>query len=318
VTGGAGYVGSHTCKALALAGYTPVAYDNLVKGHEWAVRWGPLERGNINHADRLREVVKAHSPVAVLHFAGYAYVGESVLDPARYYRNNVEGTLVLLDVLREFDIDKFVFSSSCSTYGVPARTPIDEEQPQHPVSPYGQSKLIIERVLRDYDIAYKLKSVSLRYFNAAGADPDLEIGEDHNPETHLIPLVLQAAKDPSQHIIVHGNDYPTPDGTCIRDYIHVNDLAIAHVMALNYLMRGGVACQMNLGTGQGTSVKEVIDIARAVSGREIVVRYGPRRSGDPPVLVADVQRAKTILDWSPQFPKTADQIAHAWAWLNKV
>ncbi len=267
VTGDAGYVGSHACKALAQAGYVPVAYDNLVHGHEWAVKWGPLERGDILDSARLAAVLEQYRPSAALHFAGFAYVGESVTDPGKYYRNNVNGSLVLLDTLVKAGIGKVVFSSSCSTYGVPQSVPIREDHPQNPVNPYGYGKLVVERALRDYERGYGLNSVSLRYFNAAGADPDGEIGEDHDPETHLIPLVLQVAAGRQPRIVIHGDDYATPDGTCIRDYIHVSDLAVAHVLALRHLENGsGTEC-INLGTGIGASVKTVIDVARRVTGK---------------------------------------------------
>lgn len=316
VTGGAGYVGSHACKALAQAGYVPVAYDNMVHGHEWAVKWGPLERGDILDSARLGSVLQQYRPSATLHFAGFAYVGESVTNPAKYYRNNVSGTLVLLDALMQAEIDKVVFSSSCSTYGVPASVPIREDHPQNPVNPYGFGKLVVERVLRDYERAFNLKSVSLRYFNAAGADPEGEIGEDHDPETHLIPLVLHAAIGRRPNVVINGADYPTPDGTCIRDYIHVSDLADAHVRALRYLENGGGSECINLGTGTGASVKTVIEVARKVTGKAIAAEIGPRRAGDPPALVADAARARELLNWKPRYAEVEAQIQHAWAWLT--
>ena len=316
VTGGAGYVGSHACKALAQAGYVPIAYDNLVHGHEWAVKWGPLERGDILDSTRLASVLEQYRPIAALHFAGFAYVGESVTDPAKYYRNNVSGTLVLLDALVRAGIDKLVFSSSCSTYGVPASVPIREDHPQNPVNPYGFGKLVVERVLRDYERAYGLRSVSLRYFNAAGADPDGETREDHDPETHLIPLVLQAALGRKPNVVINGADYPTPDGTCIRDYIHVTDLAIAHVLALGYLENGDGSEYINLGTGTGASVKAVVEVARKVTGKIIATEVGLRRAGDPPALVAEAVRARELLGWKPQYAELDVQIQHAWAWLK--
>ncbi len=316
VTGGAGYVGSHACKALAAAGYVPVAYDNLVYGHEWAVKWGPLERGDILDPARLAAVLEQYRPSAALHFAGHAYVGESVTDPGKYYRNNVNGSLVLLDALLKAGIDKVVFSSSCASYGIPESVPIREDHPQNPINPYGYGKLVVERVLSDYERAFKLRSVSLRYFNAAGADPMREIGEDHDPETHLIPLVLQTAAGRRPCIVINGVDYPTDDGTCVRDYIHVSDLAEAHVLALRHLEKGGRSEFINLGTGTGASVKGVIDVARRVTGKLIVAEVGPRRAGDPPVLVAEATRARELLDWKPQYPELDTQIQHAWAWLN--
>jgi UDP-arabinose 4-epimerase len=317
VTGGAGYIGSHACKALAQAGYTPIAYDNLVYGHREAVRWGPLEVADIADRARLDAVIAQYRPEAVMHFAAYAYVGESVQDPAKYYRNNVAGTLTLLEALVHHGIRHIVFSSTCATYGIPERTPIDEDHPQHPINPYGASKLMIERMLQDFDAAYALRSVSLRYFNAAGADPDGEIGEDHDPETHLIPLALQAALGQREALQVFGTDYPTPDGSCIRDYIHVTDLAQAHVQALDYLANGGVTTALNLGTGRGHSVLEVIEAARKVTGRDIPVVHTDRRPGDPPVLTAGAARAHSVLGWQPRYNNLAEILGHAWAWQCK-
>ncbi|MDS4032060.1 MAG: UDP-glucose 4-epimerase GalE [Candidatus Contendobacter sp.] len=314
VTGGAGYIGSHACKALARAGYLPVVYDNLVYGHEWAVKWGPLERGDLLDGTRLAEVIARYRPAAAIHFAAYAYVGESVSDPAKYYGNNVGGTLSLLAALRAGGVERLVFSSTCATYGVPERLPIDESHPQRPVNPYGHSKWMIEQVLRDYAQAYELCSIALRYFNAAGSDPDGEIGEDHTPETHLIPLVLRAARDPNAPVSIHGTDYPTPDGTCIRDYIHVTDLADAHLRALAALEKGAETAAYNLGTGRGHSVREIVAAARRVTGREIAVVEGPRRPGDPPELVADATRAGIELGWIPGFTEIDDIIETAWRW----
>jgi len=317
VTGGAGYIGSHTCKALAHAGYLPVVYDNLVYGHDWAVKWGPLERGDLLDGARLAEVIARHRPVAAIHFAAYAYVGESVTDPAKYYGNNLGGTLSLLAALRAGGVERLVFSSTCATYGVPERFPIDERHPQRPVNPYGHTKHMIEQVLRDYGHAYGLRSIALRYFNAAGADPDGEIGEDHTPETHLIPLVLRAAQDPGAPVSIHGTDYPTPDGTCIRDYIHVADLADAHLRALAALEHGAATAAYNLGTGRGHSVREIVAAARRVTGRDIPIIEGPRRAGDPPELVADATLAGTELGWHPQYTDIATTIATAWQWFQK-
>ena len=314
VTGGAGYIGSHACKALARAGYTPVTYDNLVYGHREAVRWGPLEVGDIADRKRLDQVIADYCPEAVMHFAAYAYVGESVKNPAKYYRNNVAGTLTLLEALVQHGISQIVFSSSCATYGVPERTPIDEEHPQYPINPYGASKLMIERMLQDFGVAYGLRSVSLRYFNAAGADPDGEIGEDHDPETHLIPLALQAALGQREALQVFGTDYPTPDGSCIRDYVHVTDLAQAHVKALGYLAQGGATTALNLGMGHGHSVLEVIDVARAVSGLDIPVVVANRRAGDPPVLTAVADKAHSVLGWQPRYTDLTEMLHHAWCW----
>jgi len=317
VTGGAGYVGAHACKALAAAGYKPVAYDNLVYGHEAAVKWGPLEKGDILDAARLAQVIQTYRPSSVMHFAAFAYVGESVTDPAKYYRNNFGGTLAVLDAMRAHRIDRIVFSSSCATYGIPDKVPITEDAPQRPINAYGSSKLMVERVLCDYGSAYGLKSVALRYFNAAGADLDGEIGEDHNPETHLIPLVLDAALGVRPEITIFGDDYQTPDGTCIRDYIHVSDIADAHVLALKAMNGGASNSAYNLGTGHGFSVAKIIETARVVTKREIRVVKGPRRPGDPAVLVADSQRVKQGLGWSPRHTDIGGIIESAWKWTTR-
>ena len=317
VTGGAGYVGSHACKALAEAGYLPVAFDNLVFGHEWAARWGPLEKGDIRDRARLIEVLQKHAPQAILHFAAFAYVGELVADPGKYYENNVAGSLNLAMAARECGIDKFIFSSTCATYGVPDKVPIAEDTPQQPVNPYGASKLMFERMLADLGSAHDLSSVVLRYFNAAGADPDAEIGEDHDPETYLIPLVLDAASGRREHVTVLGTDYETPDGTCVRDYVHVSDLADAHVKALRHLENGGGSAAFNLGTGHGYSVREVIDTAARITGRKVPVIEGARRPGDPAVLVADAARAREQLTWQPRHSDLDQIIATAWAWHQK-
>jgi UDP-arabinose 4-epimerase len=317
VTGGAGYIGSHTCKALSRAGFSPIAYDNLVSGHEWAVKWGPLEKGDILDTARLSQVIAAYRPAAVMHFAAFAYVGESVQNPAKYYRNNVAGTVNLLDAMRQNGIHRIVFSSSCATYGIPQRVPITEDALQRPINPYGRSKFMNEQILADYNEAYGLESVSLRYFNAAGADPDGELGECHDPETHLIPLVLEAAAGRRPHVTVYGNDYETPDGTCIRDYIHVSDLADAHVRAMVNLGERKLNFAYNLGTGKGHSVKEVIDAARRIVGRDFEVLKGPRRTGDPASLVADAALANRDLGWRPRYITIAAMIETAWAWSNR-
>lgn len=317
VTGGAGYIGSHACKALAQAGYLPVAFDNLVYGHRWAVRWGPLEVGDIADRARLDAVIAQYRPVAVMHFAAFSYVGESVSDPGKYYRNNVAGTLTLLEAMRDHGIDRLIFSSTCATYGVPMEIPISEAHPQAPINPYGASKWMIERMLADFGAAHGLRSVALRYFNAAGADPEGEIGEDHDPETHLIPLVLDAAAGRRPHITVFGEDYDTPDGTCIRDYIHVTDLADAHVLALRALDAGEPGAAYNLGNGLGFSVQEVIDHAREVTGLKVPVIAGPRRPGDPPRLVGDARRATTELGWQPRYADLDRIIETAWQWHTR-
>lgn len=314
VTGGAGYIGSHTCKALALAGYTPVSYDNLVNGHRWAVKWGPLEEGDISDRDRLNAVIAKYQPAAVMHFAAYAYVGESVKDPGKYYRNNVAGTLNLLEAMCDHNIDKLIFSSTCATYGIPKKMPVCEEHTQQPVNPYGASKLMIERILQDFGVAYGLKSISLRYFNAAGADLDGNIGEVHEPETHLIPLIFDAVAGRRQSIVVFGDDYDTPDGTCVRDYIHVADLAEAHVLALEALKGGAQTTAYNLGNGNGFSVKQVIEAAGEVSGKIVPVVMGQRRLGDPAILIGDSKRIRTELGWVPRHPELKLMIDSAWQW----
>lgn len=318
VTGGAGYVGSHCCKAFAQAGWEVVTYDNLSRGWRDFVKWGPLIEGDILDAERLRSAIRETKPDVVAHFAALAYVGESVSDPALYYRVNSCGTLNLLEAMRGEGVDQLVFSSTCATYGEPSRMPISETCEQRPVNPYGWSKLMVERMLADFGRAYGLRSVSLRYFNAAGADPDGEIGERHEPETHLIPLTMRAARANTDFTLsVFGDDFDTPDGTCIRDYIHVSDLAAAHLAALDYLQDAGPSVALNLGTGGGVSVREVIS---AVSGQtEAAVRHAiaPRREGDPSILVANPALAKDILGWRA-LQSTIDRIiADALAWERR-
>ena len=318
VTGGAGYIGSHACKALARAGYLPVAYDDLSRGHRAAVRWGPLVEGDIADRPRLCAALAEHRVAAVMHFAAYAYVGESVGNPALYYRNNLSGSLSLLEAMRETRVGEIVFSSTCAIYGTPDAVPIRETAPQNPVNPYGETKRAIERALHWYGQAYAIRSASLRYFNAAGADGEGEIGEDHEPETHLIPLVLGAALGRRPAIEVFGTDYPTPDGTAIRDYIHVDDLADAHLRALERLRSGGASIALNLGSGEGHSVREVIAAAVAVSGRKIAVRDAPRRPGDPPALVADPSLATQTLGWRASRSSLEAIIRTAFAWHNRA
>jgi UDP-arabinose 4-epimerase len=317
VTGGAGYIGSHACKALARAGYTPIAYDNLVYGHRDAVRWGPFVEGDLGDAARLADTLARHEVAAVIHFAAFAYVGESMEKPQLYFRNNVVNTLALLDVMLAAGLRHIVFSSSCATYGTPACVPITEDAPQHPVNPYGESKLICERAIHWYGEAYGMKYAALRYFNAAGADPDGEIGEAHDPETHLVPLVLATALGRRPQIDIYGTDYPTPDGSAVRDYIHVQDLAEAHVAALGHLLDGGASLALNLGTGAGHSVREVIAAAERVTGRRIARREMARRAGDPPVLVADVARARASLGWQARMSGLDSILGTAWAWHNR-
>jgi UDP-arabinose 4-epimerase len=313
VTGGAGFIGSHACKALARAGYTPVTYDNLTRGHREAVKWGPLELGEIADTGRVRNILEQYQPAAVMHFAAYAYVGESVESPLIYYRNNIAGSVALLQALIDYKTLPFVFSSTCSTYGNPETTPISEDHPQRPINPYGFSKLVVERMLSDLSKAHQLPWVALRYFNAAGSDPEMEIGENHDPETHLIPLLLAAARSgvPMQ---VFGTDYETPDGTCIRDYVHVLDIVDAHIRALKYLLAGGSSCALNLANARGYSIRDVIKIAESAIGRVVPVKFTGRRPGDPAVLIGSAARAKAVLGWKPAHSDLKNQIRDAWNW----
>lgn len=317
VTGGAGYIGVHAVKALEEKGFQVVILDNLVYGHHELVTANLKAKvviGDIGDRICLDRLFTTTKITAVMHFAAFAYVGESVTDPAKYYQNNVVGTLTLLDAMRQHGVTNLIFSSTCATYGNPQYLPIDENHPQQPINPYGAGKLAIERVLQDYDPAYGLKSVIFRYFNAAGADPDGMFGEDHNPETHLIPLILQAAAGSRAAISVFGSDYETPDGTCIRDYIHVTDLAQAHVLGLEYLLKNQVSQIFNLGNGNGFSVKEVIDTAKQVTGKDIPIEFCPRRAGDPATLIGSSDKARQILGWQPQYADIKTIVAHAWNW----
>lgn len=314
VVGGAGYIGSHINKMLYQQGYETVVYDNLVYGHKEAVLWGTLEVGDLSDRDRLESVFERYSIDAVFHFAAYAYVGESVGNPSKYYNNNVTNTLQLLDVMMKYGIKYIVFSSTCATYGIPGRVPITEDMPQSPINPYGASKLMVERILKDYHAAYGLNYCCLRYFNAAGADPEGEIGESHTPETHLIPLVLAVAAGDREAVKVFGTDYPTKDGSCIRDYIHVTDLADAHLRAMDYLKRGGESTCMNLGNGIGNSVLEVIRAAEDVTGRRVPVIMDERRAGDPPALTGSAELAKQLLGWEPVYGDIKTILSHAWNW----
>ncbi len=318
VTGGAGFVGSHACKALARAGYLPITFDSLENGHEWAVKWGPLEIGNLNNGRDLDRVFAKWRPWAVMHFAAFAHVGESIIDPLKYYANNVAGTANLLAACCTFECKTFVLSSSCATFGIPSRLPISEDDPQDPINPYGYSKLVVERMLKDVEAAYGIRHVALRYFNAAGTDPDGEIGEVHHPETHLVPLVLQAAMNQQRIVKIFGNDYPTRDGTCIRDYVHVSDLADAHVAALAWLSADNASTSFNLGNGQGFSVAEVIRASEKITGRKIATEVCSRRPGDPPTLISDSHKARTLLNWHPRFADLEQQLSHAWNWLMKT
>ncbi len=315
VTGGAGYIGSHTNKELCRRGWRTVVYDNLVYGHLSAAKWGRFVPGDLSDRDQLRLVFRNFDIGAVIHFAAYAYVGESVTNPGKYYANNVAGTLNLLEAMREFGCPHIVFSSSCATYGTPERVPISEDFPQNPINPYGRSKLMVEHMLRDYAAAYGMGYAALRYFNAAGADPEGETGEDHDPETHLIPLVLRAAAS-GEAVRVFGTDYPTPDGTCVRDYVHVTDLADAHVRALEYLRGGGESGAFNLGTGRGYSVREVIACAERVTGRKIAVIETGRREGDPAELWADNGKARAVLGFDGRHSQLEMLIGTAWKWMQ--
>jgi UDP-glucose 4-epimerase len=313
VVGGAGYIGSHMTRLLVEHGHHAVVYDNLVDGHLGAVRGQQLIVGDLQDPIKLVEVMRQYKIQAVIHFAAFAQVGESVVDPAKYYQNNIVGTCHLLEAMREVGVTEIVFSSTCATYGEPTEVPIKETEPQLPVNPYGFTKLVIERALEDYAKAYGFAYAALRYFNAAGASPSGDIGEDHEPETHLIPLILQVALGQRSHITIFGDDYPTPDGTCVRDYIHVDDLGSAHLAALERL-NPGEGIRVNLGTGIGQSVREVIDACQRVTGVEIPVQIGARRPGDPPVLVADPSLARQTLDWQPKYTDIAETISTAWNW----
>jgi UDP-glucose 4-epimerase len=316
VVGGAGYVGSHACRILENAGHEVWVYDNLSLGHREAVREGRLIEGDVADGQRVRDVLRERSIEAVMHFAAFAYVGESVVEPAKYYRNNVIATLELLEAMRACDVRKFVFSSTTATYGEPAEIPIPETTPQQPINPYGFTKLVIERALADYAHAYGLGYAALRYFNAAGADPSGELGEDHDPESHLIPIVLQVALGQRDSVTIFGDDYPTPDGTCIRDYVHVNDLGTAHLRALERLREGQGIC-VNLGTGRGNSVRQIVDACRRISGKAIPEVMGERRPGDPPELVAQADLARQLLDWTPQFTEIEQIVETAWNWHRR-
>ncbi|MEN3333153.1 MAG: UDP-glucose 4-epimerase [Blastocatellia bacterium] len=313
VTGGAGYIGSVTVELLRAQGESVVVLDNLSRGYRQAV---PAEavfyEGNLGDRALVKQITQAHHIEACVHFAALAYVGESVEHPARYYENNVEQGIELLGALKEAGVRQFIFSSTCATYGEPQYMPLDEQHPQHPVNPYGWSKFFIERVLESYDRAYGMKFVALRYFNAAGATATL--GENHDPEPHLIPLVLAAAESKIPHVSVFGGDYPTGDGTAVRDYIHVADLATAHLLALKHLRDGGQSEFINLGNGKGYSVLEVIEAARQVTGRDIAMRIEPRRPGDPAHLIAKADRARAVLGWQPAHPELSDIIRSAWQW----
>lgn len=320
VTGGAGYIGSHAVLALQNAGYEVVVLDNLSYGHPELVRdvlKVELIVGDTCDRALLDRLFASRPIAAVMHFAAYIAVGESVAEPAKYYHNNVVGTLTLLEAMVAAGVKKFVFSSTCAIYGMPKEIPMTENHPRDPLSPYADSKDMVEKILRDFDPAYGLKSVAFRYFNASGADPSGVLGEDHNPETHLIPLALLTALKKREFLSIFGTDYPTPDGTALRDYIHVSDLAQAHVLGLEYLLKGGESDVFNLGNGNGFSVREVIETAKQVTGREIAVKESDRRSGDAPILVGSSEKARKVLGWNPQYADLATIISHAWQWHQK-
>jgi len=314
VTGGAGYIGSHACKALAAAGHLPVVFDNLENGHEWAVQWQPFEKGDLRERARVDAVIAQHRPEAVMHFAGYIEVGESVRDPLRFYRNNTAGSLVLLEAMHAASIAHIVYSSTCAVYGAPNTVPIAESAGFAPISPYACSKLAVEYMLEDCRTAHGLSYAALRYFNAAGADPEARIGESHSPETHALPLVIDAALRRRAQFSIFGTDYPTPDGTAVRDYVHVDDLAAAHVLALEHLLSENDALVLNLGTGTGCSVRDLIDAVARVSGHDVPVTEEARLPGDSPALIADPARIQQVLGWCPTYTDIDAIVATAWKW----
>jgi UDP-glucose-4-epimerase GalE len=313
VTGGAGYIGSHAAKALSKAGHRVVVYDSLVAGHREAVKYGEFVQGDVLDAGALRSTMQKHRVDAVMHFAAFLDVGESVREPAKYYRNNVVGAVNVLEAMAATRVQTLIFSSTCATYGEPMQTPITESHPQQPINSYGESKLAAERAFPHYERAYGIHSIALRYFNAAGADPDGELGEDHSPEIHVIPRALDASAG-GEGLKVFGDDYPTPDGTCLRDYIHVTDLADAHVRALEFLADTGKSGAYNLGTGQPRSVREVIDAVERVTGKKVPWTLAPRRPGDPAILYAAADKARAAFGWTPAFPSLDDIVRTAWAW----
>lgn len=319
VVGGAGYIGSHTVRMLKAEGHAPVILDNLTAGHADVARRldVPLEVVDLGDRKAVDAILARHRPESVMHFAAFALVGESVANPAKYYHNNVVATLNLLDAMRDAGVQSFIFSSTCATYGNPVQAKLDESHPQQPINPYGWTKLMVERILLDYEQAYGMRHVALRYFNAAGSSPDGLIGEDHDPESHIIPVCLQAILGQREGVTIFGDDYETPDGTCIRDYIHVDDLARAHILAIDYLSHGGASQRLNVGTGTGNSVKEVIDCVQSVTGQALKVTQGPRRAGDPPVLVAAAAKVREVLGWSPKYTLLRPIVETAWTWFQK-
>lgn len=318
VTGGAGYIGSHACKILNKLGFNPITIDNLSVGHKSAVKWGPFVHADLKDKDALDKTFSKYKPCAVMHFAADALVAESVINPGKYYENNVYSTVVLLEQMVKHNIRNFIFSSSCATYGIPTSSPISEDHPQKPINPYGKSKLMIEEILKDYEHAHGIKFASLRYFNAAGADFEGDTGENHENETHLIPLVIQTAEGLRPFINVYGMDYPTDDGSAIRDYIHVVDLIDAHVKALNYIYEKSSSLMLNLGTGKGISVLEVINTVKKITKKDFKVNFSERRPGDPPILFADSFKAKKIIGWQPKHSDIETIIITAWNWHKSL
>jgi UDP-glucose 4-epimerase len=317
IVGGAGYIGSHVNKLLSNKGYQTVVFDNLIYGHREFVKWGEFIQGDLSDKEQISDCFRKYQIEAVMHFSAFAYVGESVKKPLKYYRNNVANTLNLLEVMREFGIKYFIFSSTCATYGIPLEIPITENHPQAPVSPYGKGKLMVEDILKDLDSAYGIKHINLRYFNAAGADPDTEIGERHEPETHLIPLIIYAALVVQDSIKIFGTDYPTKDGTCVRDYIHVTDLAEAHLKAFEYLKIKNKSDSFNLGNDTGYSVRDIINTVKKVSKKDFMVIETERRAGDPAVLISSSRKASDILGWKPRYADIETIIGTAWKWHKK-
>jgi UDP-glucose 4-epimerase len=316
VAGGAGYIGAHTCLDLYNKGFKPIVYDNLSNGHAEFVKWGPLEKGDIRDRAKLDQTLRKYCPLAIVHFAAAIEVGESVRDPGSFYENNVGGTITLLRAAQAAGIDKIVFSSTCATYGIPSLIPMNEAHPQFPINPYGRSKLIVEQILKDLDLYQGFRSIILRYFNAAGADPEGRIGECHSPETHAIPIAIETALGRRPHFQVLGRDYETRDGSCVRDFVHVLDLADAHTRAVQHLLNNGASHALNLGTGCGTTVLELLETVQQVVGKRFDIKYGPRREGDSPALVADNALAKQIIGWSPRHDLKSI-IDTAWNWHSK-
>lgn len=318
MTGGAGYIGSHVCKALARDGFQPVVYDNLSRGHEWAVRWGVLERGDILDREHLASVIVRHRPEIVVHCAAFAYVQESMQNPAMYYENNVLGSLRLLEAMRDTGLNRIVFSSTCATYGIARAPRVIEDHEQNPVSVYGKTKKVVEQMLGDFDQAHGIRHIILRYFNAAGADADGEIGESHDPEPHIVPSVLETAAGRRPEIVINGGDYETEDGTCVRDFIHVSDIADAHVLACQHLLRNHGSDVFNLGAQSGYSLKQIIKTASAVTGRTIPYVVRDRRPGDPPSVICDAGKAMRVLGWSPKSSGLESMLDSAWRWMQKA